>query len=199
MNAFDRAMNHLDKAFGFSGAQHQYVSRKVGYAPAAWDIPPCCTVAAALPCNAEHPYCISCGRHPSGAAVQTTPLCVSQHCCQIIAKDACSRCCALPMQDEGDKMMIVERGDLVFVFNWRMRTSLPACQSSFLTAMCKHHAEQVPIIFWCPVLQIPRTRTQTMEWAHTCLGPTRCASGAVGLYCTVTRFMSFVPCNLPLS
>ena len=30
MNEFDRAMNHLDKAFGFSGAQHQYVSRKVG-------------------------------------------------------------------------------------------------------------------------------------------------------------------------
>ena len=29
MNEFDRAMNHLDKAFGFSGAQHQYVSRKV--------------------------------------------------------------------------------------------------------------------------------------------------------------------------
>jgi 1,4-alpha-glucan branching enzyme len=29
MNAFDRAMNHLDKAFCFSDDPHQYVSRKV--------------------------------------------------------------------------------------------------------------------------------------------------------------------------
>ena len=29
MNAFDRAMNHLDKAFAFSDDPHQYVSRKV--------------------------------------------------------------------------------------------------------------------------------------------------------------------------
>ncbi|KAK9839287.1 hypothetical protein WJX81_005730 [Elliptochloris bilobata] len=48
MQACDRAMNHLDKAFSFSSAQHQYISRK----------------------------------------------------------------------DEGDKMLVVERGDLVFVFNF---------------------------------------------------------------------------------
>ena len=35
MQAFDRAMNHLDKAFSFSSAQHQYISRKVG----AWPCP----------------------------------------------------------------------------------------------------------------------------------------------------------------
>ena len=29
MNAFDRAMNHLDKAYSFSDNEHQYVSRKV--------------------------------------------------------------------------------------------------------------------------------------------------------------------------
>lgn len=28
MNAFDRAMNHLDKAYGFVAAEHQWVSRK---------------------------------------------------------------------------------------------------------------------------------------------------------------------------
>ncbi len=28
MVAFDRAMNHLDKAFSFSSASHQYISRK---------------------------------------------------------------------------------------------------------------------------------------------------------------------------
>ncbi len=28
MQAFDRAMNHLDKAFSFSSASHQYISRK---------------------------------------------------------------------------------------------------------------------------------------------------------------------------
>jgi hypothetical protein len=28
MVAFDRAMNHLDKAFSFSSARHQYISRK---------------------------------------------------------------------------------------------------------------------------------------------------------------------------
>ncbi len=28
MQAFDRAMNHLDKAFSFSSAKHQYISRK---------------------------------------------------------------------------------------------------------------------------------------------------------------------------
>jgi 1,4-alpha-glucan branching enzyme len=27
--AFDRAMTHLDKAFGFMSAPHQYISRKV--------------------------------------------------------------------------------------------------------------------------------------------------------------------------
>jgi 1,4-alpha-glucan branching enzyme len=48
MNDFDRAMMHLDKAFGFVAAPHQYVSKK----------------------------------------------------------------------DEGDKMIVVERGDLVFVFNF---------------------------------------------------------------------------------
>lgn len=29
MNAYDRAMNHLDKAYSFSDNEHQYVSRKV--------------------------------------------------------------------------------------------------------------------------------------------------------------------------
>ena len=29
MQAFDRAMNHLDKAFGFVDSSHQYISRKV--------------------------------------------------------------------------------------------------------------------------------------------------------------------------
>ena len=29
MNAFDRAMNHLDKAYSFSDNEHTYVSRKV--------------------------------------------------------------------------------------------------------------------------------------------------------------------------
>lgn len=48
MNAFDRAMNHLDKAFGFINSEHSWVSR----------------------------------------------------------------------QDEGDKMIICERGDLIFVFNF---------------------------------------------------------------------------------
>lgn len=33
MNEFDRAMNHLDKAFSFSNAQHQWVSRKVCTSP----------------------------------------------------------------------------------------------------------------------------------------------------------------------
>ena len=29
MYAFDRAMNHLDKAFSFIASEHEYVSRKV--------------------------------------------------------------------------------------------------------------------------------------------------------------------------
>ena len=29
MYAFDRAMNHLDKAFSFIASKHEYVSRKV--------------------------------------------------------------------------------------------------------------------------------------------------------------------------
>lgn len=29
MNAFDRAMNHLDRAFNFIASTHEYVSRKV--------------------------------------------------------------------------------------------------------------------------------------------------------------------------
>ena len=33
MNAFDRAMNHLDKAYSFSDNEHQYVSRKVPCSP----------------------------------------------------------------------------------------------------------------------------------------------------------------------
>ena len=33
MNAFDRAMNHLDKAYSFSDNEHQYVSRKVLFGP----------------------------------------------------------------------------------------------------------------------------------------------------------------------
>ena len=33
MQAFDRAMNHLDKAFGFSSAAHQYISRKARAQP----------------------------------------------------------------------------------------------------------------------------------------------------------------------
>ena len=33
MNAFDRAMNHLDKAYSFSDNAHQYVSRKVSDPP----------------------------------------------------------------------------------------------------------------------------------------------------------------------
>lgn len=53
MNAFDRAMQHLDKAFGFQNAPHQWVSR----------------------------------------------------------------------QDEGDKLIVVERGDLVFVFNFHPTNS----------------------------------------------------------------------------
>ena len=48
MNDWDRAMQHLDKAFGFIAAPHQYISKK----------------------------------------------------------------------DEGDKLVVVERGDLVFVFNF---------------------------------------------------------------------------------
>lgn len=48
MNAFDRAMNHLDKAFGFINSEHTWISR----------------------------------------------------------------------QDEGDKMIVCERGELVFVFNF---------------------------------------------------------------------------------
>jgi hypothetical protein len=31
MNAFDRAMNHLDKAFSFIASPHEYVSQKVGH------------------------------------------------------------------------------------------------------------------------------------------------------------------------
>jgi hypothetical protein len=31
MNAYDRAMNHLDKAYSFSDNEHQYVSRKVSF------------------------------------------------------------------------------------------------------------------------------------------------------------------------
>eukprot|EP00891_Asterochloris_glomerata_P008249 jgi/Astpho2/8249/Aster-01334 len=53
MQAFDRAMNHLDKAFGFVDSSHQYISRK----------------------------------------------------------------------DEGDKLVIFERGDLVFVFNFHPTNS----------------------------------------------------------------------------
>lgn len=53
MNDFDRAMMHLDKAFGFVAAPHQYISRK----------------------------------------------------------------------DEGDKLIVCERGDLVFVFNFHPTTS----------------------------------------------------------------------------
>ena len=30
MLAFDRAMNHLDKAFSFIASPHEFVSRKVG-------------------------------------------------------------------------------------------------------------------------------------------------------------------------
>ena len=30
VQSFDRAMNHLDKAFGFVSSSHQYISRKVG-------------------------------------------------------------------------------------------------------------------------------------------------------------------------
>lgn len=47
MQAFDRAMNHLDKAFGFSSAQHQYISRK----------------ARARPCL-QNLTCTLCVRHP---------------------------------------------------------------------------------------------------------------------------------------
>lgn len=53
MNKFDRAMNHLDKAFGFSNAEHTWVSRK----------------------------------------------------------------------DEGDKVVVTERGELVFVFNFHPEKS----------------------------------------------------------------------------
>ena len=53
MNAYDRAMTHLDKAFGYMSAPNQYVSRK----------------------------------------------------------------------DEGDKLVVVERGDLVFVFNFHPTNS----------------------------------------------------------------------------
>lgn len=53
MNEFDRAIMHLDKAFGFIAAPHQYVSKK----------------------------------------------------------------------DEGDKLIVVERGDLVFVFNFHPTNS----------------------------------------------------------------------------
>ena len=35
MQAFDRAMNHLDKAFGFVDSSHQYISRKVCCTPFA--------------------------------------------------------------------------------------------------------------------------------------------------------------------
>ena len=33
MNVFDRAMNHIDKAYSFSDNEHQYVSRKVLFGP----------------------------------------------------------------------------------------------------------------------------------------------------------------------
>lgn len=55
MNSFDIAMNHLDKAYGFISAPHQWISRK----------------------------------------------------------------------DEGDKLVVVERGDLVFVFNFHPTNSYP--------------------------------------------------------------------------
>ncbi len=35
LQAFDRAMNHLDKAFGFVDSSHQYISRKVRCTPFA--------------------------------------------------------------------------------------------------------------------------------------------------------------------
>lgn len=64
MNQFDRAMTHLDKAFGFMSAPHQYISRK----------------------------------------------------------------------DEADKMIVCERGDLVFVFNFHPTNSYTdyriGCQNS---------------------------------------------------------------------
>ncbi|WIA23688.1 hypothetical protein OEZ85_000382 [Tetradesmus obliquus] len=66
--AFDRAMCHLDKAFGFMSAPHQWVSRKAfGFmsAPHQW----------------------------------------------------------VSRKDEGDKVVVVERGDLVMVFNFHPTTS----------------------------------------------------------------------------
>lgn len=64
MNEFDRAMNHLDKAFGFSNSDHTWVSRK----------------------------------------------------------------------DEGDKLIVCERGDIVFVFNFHPTNSYTdyriGCRSS---------------------------------------------------------------------
>lgn len=50
--AFDRAMTHLDKAFGFMSAPHQYISRKVGVwtgGGSCWlDLATCFTGTAAV-------------------------------------------------------------------------------------------------------------------------------------------------------
>ena len=63
LQAFDRAMNHLDKAFGFVDSSHQYISRKVRCTPfavvmsASWKIQESCYCWTAGPGAQQRPLC----------------------------------------------------------------------------------------------------------------------------------------------